>query len=96
MAEREPMTQTIKATEARQQWGQLLNKVFRKETRVIVEKSGIPVAAIISAEDFQRLSNLEQELWMKHGKPLRMYLLRNLSEKWPRRLPQYGRGTAKR
>jgi prevent-host-death family protein len=50
------MTKTIKASEARQQFSQLLNEVFRRETRVIVEKSGIPVAAIVSAEDFKRLA----------------------------------------
>lgn len=61
MREREPMTQTVKASEARQQWSELLNKVFRKETRVIVEKSGIPVAAIVSAEDLERLNRFEQE-----------------------------------
>ncbi|MBI4494177.1 MAG: type II toxin-antitoxin system Phd/YefM family antitoxin [Chloroflexi bacterium] len=61
MREREPMTQTMKASEARQNFSQLLNKVFRRETRVIVEKSGIPVAAIISAQDLERLNRLEQE-----------------------------------
>lgn len=61
MSEREPMTKTMKASEARQQWSQLLNQVFRKETRVIVEKSGIPVAAIISTEDLKRLTRLEGE-----------------------------------
>jgi prevent-host-death family protein len=61
MREREIMTQTIKASDARQQWSELLNKVFRKETRVVVEKSGIPVAAIISAEDLERLNRYEQE-----------------------------------
>lgn len=61
MREREPMTKTMKATEARQQFSQLLNQVFRRETRVVVEKSGIPVAAIISATDLDRLSRFEQE-----------------------------------
>jgi prevent-host-death family protein len=61
MVEPEPMTKTIKASEARQQFSQLLNEVFRRESRVLVEKSGIPVAAIISAEDFKRLARLEQE-----------------------------------
>lgn len=55
------MTQTMKASEARQQFSQLLNQVFRRETRVIVEKSGIPVAAIISADDLERLNQLEQQ-----------------------------------
>jgi prevent-host-death family protein len=59
MREHEPVTQTVKASEARQQWSQLLNRVFRGETRVVVEKSGIPVAAIISADDLKRLTWLE-------------------------------------
>jgi prevent-host-death family protein len=61
MAKPEPMTKTIKASEARQHFSQLLNEVFRGESRVLVEKSGIPVAAIISAEDFKRLARLEAE-----------------------------------
>ena len=61
MAEREPMTKTVKASEARQQFSQLLNEVFRGETRVIVEKSGIPVVAIVSAEDFKQISRIEEE-----------------------------------
>jgi prevent-host-death family protein len=59
--EPEPMTKIIKASDARQQFSQLLNEVFRGESRVVVEKSGIPVAAIISAEDFKRLARLEAE-----------------------------------
>jgi prevent-host-death family protein len=57
----EAMTKTIKASEARQQFSQLLNEVFRRESRVLVEKSGIPVAAIISAKDLQLLARLEAE-----------------------------------
>jgi prevent-host-death family protein len=55
------MTQTINASTARQEWSKILNKVFREETRILVEKSGIPVAAIISAEDLKRLDRLEKE-----------------------------------
>ncbi|MBI4491257.1 MAG: type II toxin-antitoxin system Phd/YefM family antitoxin [Chloroflexi bacterium] len=61
MGEGGPTTQTMKASEVRQNFSQLLNKVFRRETCVIVEKSGIPVAAIISAQDLERLNRLEQE-----------------------------------
>ncbi len=60
MREREPVTQTLKASQARQQWSQLLNRVFRRETRVLVEKSGIPVAAIVSADDLERLIQLDR------------------------------------
>lgn len=54
------MTQVMKASEVRAQWSQLLNKVFRSKTRVVVEKSGIPVAAVISAEDLQRFTQMEE------------------------------------
>ena len=59
MPQREPTTQTMNASDVRQQWSQTLNKVFRKETRVVVEKSGIPVAAIVSAEDLAWLQELD-------------------------------------
>ncbi len=55
------MTQVMNASDVRQQWSQLLNKVFRNQTRVIVEKSGIPVAAVISAEELKRFVKLEQQ-----------------------------------
>jgi prevent-host-death family protein len=55
------MMETVRATEARQRWSQLLNRVFRRQARVIVEKSGIPVAALISAVDLEQLTRLEAE-----------------------------------
>ncbi len=55
------MTQVMKASDARQQWSQLLNEVFRNKTRVVVEKSGIPVAAVISAEDLKSFIQLEEQ-----------------------------------
>ena len=61
MREREPMIQTLKFTEARQQFSQVVNRVFKREARVIVEKSGIPVAAIISAQDLERMMAWEAE-----------------------------------
>lgn len=61
MAARETATQTMKASEARQNFSQLLNRVFRGETRVIVEKSGIPVAAIVSADDLETLNRAEEQ-----------------------------------
>jgi len=61
MRERAPITQTMKATEARAHWSQLLNDVFRGQRRVIVEKSGIPVAAIVSARDLERWQRLDAE-----------------------------------
>ena len=60
MRGREPMTQTIKASEAREQWSSLLNQVYRGETRIVVERSGIPVAAIVSTADLERLRRFDE------------------------------------
>lgn len=54
------MTQTLKASDVRSNWSQLLNQVFRGKTEVIVEKSGIPVAAIVSAQEYQKLQQIKQ------------------------------------
>src|SRR5215204_6340752 len=61
MREQEPMTQTMKISDVKNTLSSLVNKVYRKETRVLVEKSGIPVAAIISADDLKRFAQLECE-----------------------------------
>ena len=53
--------QTVKVTDARQQFSQLLNSVYRERRRVMIEKSGIPVAALISARDLERLDQLEEQ-----------------------------------
>jgi prevent-host-death family protein len=61
MREGEPMTQTMKVSQARQEFSQLLNRVFRQETHVIVEQSGIPVAAIVAVDDLERLQRLDEQ-----------------------------------
>jgi prevent-host-death family protein len=61
MAEHRPTTQTINVTEARQKWSQVLNQVFRSKTRVVLEKSGIPLAAIISVQDLERFNRLQAQ-----------------------------------
>jgi prevent-host-death family protein len=50
-----PETETLNVTEARKQFSEALDRVRRRETRVVVEKSGIPVGAIVSMEDLARL-----------------------------------------
>lgn len=49
----EPPTERINVTEARRGWSGLLNRVFRRESRVVIEKSGIPVAAIIPYWEYE-------------------------------------------
>lgn len=60
MDNQEPVTETIKASEARQQWSALLNEVFRGEKRVVVEKNGVAVAAIVSPKDLSQMEHHEQ------------------------------------
>jgi len=59
MAAPAPNVETMKFTETRQQLSQVVNRVFRRESRVLIEKNGVPVAAIVSADDLRRLGNLD-------------------------------------
>lgn len=61
MPERRDKMQTVKVTDARQQFSELINQVFKNRSRVLIEKSGIPVAALISAQDLERLGRLEAQ-----------------------------------
>jgi prevent-host-death family protein len=56
-----PTTQTSKISEVRDRFNDLVDRVYRKDTRVIVEKSGIPVAGIVSADDLRRLDQEQAE-----------------------------------
>ena len=51
----------MKASDVRQQWSQLLNNVFRNQDRIVVERSGIPVAAVISVDDLKLFIQLEEQ-----------------------------------
>jgi prevent-host-death family protein len=57
----EPRTQIMNASAARDQWGQVLQQVYQKQARVLVEKSGVPMAAIVSADDLEQLRRIEAE-----------------------------------
>ncbi len=61
MREQQPNTQTMKISDVKQQLNRLVNRVYRNETRVVVEKSGIPVAGIVLVNDLRRLARLDQE-----------------------------------
>jgi|SRR5215207_648756 prevent-host-death family protein len=60
MRDQEPMTQVMKISDVKNTLSSLVNKVYRKETRVLVEKAGIPVAALVSADDLNRLQQLDR------------------------------------
>jgi prevent-host-death family protein len=55
------MTRTMKVSEVKNQLSRLINAISSGEMRVLVEKNGIPVAAVVSAEDLQRLIQWERE-----------------------------------
>lgn len=57
----QPVTQTMKISSVRAELNTLVNQVYRHETRVVVEKSGIPVAALVSTDDLKRLDELDRE-----------------------------------
>jgi prevent-host-death family protein len=54
-------TTTMKFTDARAHLSQIFNQVAKEETRVLVEKNGVPVGAFISARDLDRLRRFEQQ-----------------------------------
>ncbi len=53
MAQKLPMQRTINVTEVRNHLGALVNRVFRGEEHVVIEKLGIPVAAVISMREYE-------------------------------------------
>lgn len=55
------MTQVINISEAKEKWNEILNKVFRRDDRVVVEKKGVPIGAVISASDLERLNRLDAQ-----------------------------------
>ncbi len=57
----ESTNKVVKATEARDQLPQLLNSVYRGQGRVVIERSGIPVAAIVSPQDLAALNRLDRQ-----------------------------------
>lgn len=58
MIEKLPVKKTIGATEARNKLGKLLLRVYHGEEHLVIEKLGIPVATIISMEDYKHYRRL--------------------------------------
>jgi prevent-host-death family protein len=48
-------TQTMKISDVKSRLNRLMNEIYRNQTRIIVEKSGIPVGAIVPLADLRRL-----------------------------------------
>ena len=65
-----PVETTMNLSETKQQLSRVVNSVARRETRLVVEKSGLPVAAIISVDDYRRFIRHEEE---REALRMRMY-----------------------
>lgn len=62
MRDKQPkQTPTMKISNVKQQINRLANEVVRNDSRILVEKCGIPVATIVSADDLRRLERLDRE-----------------------------------
>ena len=61
MSTREPTVRTVDASEAARTLNDLLDDVSQTNSRVVVEKGGMPVAAVISAADLERFHRLEEQ-----------------------------------
>ena len=57
MASKQRTAQTMTATDARQHFASTINQVARQEAEIIVEKNGVPVAAIVSIDDYRRMKD---------------------------------------
>lgn len=55
-----PTTETKSVSEARKTFSEILNRVYRGETRVLIEKNGIPVGAIVSPQELGALRQLDE------------------------------------
>ncbi|MDQ3693441.1 MAG: hypothetical protein M3464_07420 [Chloroflexota bacterium] len=60
MGEQKPTTRTMEVSEVKDQLSSQVAAVARSEARIVVEESGVPVAAIISHQDLIWLQQFEQ------------------------------------
>lgn len=53
--------ESLKFTEARPRLSELLNRVYKREARVVIRKGNIPVAALVSISDLEWLELRDKE-----------------------------------
>jgi len=54
---------SVKISEARSILGKVIQRVYNEEDSVVIEKSGIPVAALVSMADFKRLRKYDSDIF---------------------------------
>ncbi len=61
MRQRALPAQTLTISDIKNRLSQLVDEVSRKETRSLLERDGIPVAALVSVDDLARLQRPDRE-----------------------------------
>jgi prevent-host-death family protein len=61
MSVQQQRTEQRNSTDVQTHWDEVLGEVCRDGTRVVIERDGAPVAALISAEDLRRFQEIERE-----------------------------------
>lgn len=56
-----PTTTRMGISDARAKLTSLVNDVYRGESRIVIEKSGIPVAVVVSPADLERLETMDRK-----------------------------------
>lgn len=58
MQTKQPESRTMSASEVRSHWSEVVEDVHREGGRVVVERSGIPVVAVVSIEELRLLDRV--------------------------------------
>jgi prevent-host-death family protein len=61
MAKSEPTTRNMSLSQAKDRLSQVVNTVYRRESRILLEEGGVPVAALVSPEDLRALEQFDQQ-----------------------------------
>lgn len=56
-----PETQSVEITDVSAHISSLVDEIAQKQTRVLVEQSGRPVAALVSLEDYRQLARMDAQ-----------------------------------
>lgn len=55
MAKKRPMVRVINATEAKNRFGEMIQRAYLQDEHLIIKRGGIPVVAIVPMADYERL-----------------------------------------